>query len=519
MSTIIAFAGNRCVGSGLLAEVTFAAMNAAKADPTTTFLAFDSVTSRPVELDLRGSAAVVQPPPADPSAAEPARGRGRPRLGVTAREVTLLPRHWDWLNGQRAGASATLRRLVEEARKGDAVAGAMREGKESLYRFITAMAGDAPGYEEAVRALFASDAAKFEAESAAWPADVRAHAMTLLDAALGRLPSPLEGVIPADRMADVRRVLGTALPGREIEAAERMSWGFSGAGVFKITVRGMPYLLRLDNPTGPFSSPERQYACQAAAAEAGIAPALLHADTKARISLSRFVATDPFPTDRIAMLTALGKAARTLHATPLFPASIPYFDALDMILGGTLQSGLLPASVFEPAFSAYQRIKAGYPEPNFVSTHHDLNPSNILFVGERPIFVDWETAAQADRFVDLAGLANYFTADARDEAALVTAYFGRDPTAAETARLFLMRQVNRLFNGALLLMTVQREQPNLRVTEADMAAIPPFTAIRHEMPTLATPAGRQRLGCAFINEGAQALASDAFEAALAQAIC
>jgi uncharacterized protein len=374
MPSVIAFAGNRRLAAGPLAEVSLAAMQATKAEPDLTILAFDAVTSRSVDLDPRGLVtATVHEPAAEP---DPARGRGRPKLGVIAREVTLLPRHWEWLNAQRAGASATLRRLVEEARKADAAAGAMREGKESLYRFITAMAGDAPGYEEAVRALFANDGDRFETETAAWPVDVRAHALSLLDAALGR-------VIPAERMADVRRVLESALPGREVEAAERMSWGFSGAGVFKVVLRGTPYLLRLDKPTGPFSDPRRQYANQAAAAEAGVAPALLYADPEVRISLSRFIEATPFTGSRATLMATLGTAVRRLHETPLFAESIPHFDALDMVFGGVRQWGAVPEAVFGPALTAYQRIKAAYPAPDLVSTHHDLNASNVLVVDER----------------------------------------------------------------------------------------------------------------------------------------
>jgi len=514
MSSVIAFSGNQRLAAGPLAEVTLAAIRAMEADPEARLLAFDAVTSRAVDLDLRGGPVAAPAPVAVEDEAEPARGRGRPKLGVTAREVTLLPRHWEWLNAQRSGASATLRRLVEEARKADAAAGLMREGKESLYRFITAMAGNAPGYEEAVRALFANDGAKFEAQTVEWPADIRTHALSLLNAALGRTPSPLESVVPAERMADVVRVLESALPGREIESAERMSWGFSGAGVFKIVARGQPYLLRLDNPTGPYSNAERQYANQRAAAEAGVAPALLHADVEARISLSRFVEATPFKGSRAEMMAALGGAVKKLHGTALFEEQIPYYAALDMILGGTLQGGAVPKTVFAPAFAAYQRIKAGYPEPELVSTHHDLNASNVLFVNDQPLFVDWETASRADRYVDVAGVTNFFAADEAEALAILTAYLGHAPSPYEAARAFLMRQVNRLFFGSLLLMTVTRERPGLVISEAEVAAIPPFTAIRHEAPTLATPEGRVRLGLAFINEGVAAMASPAFEAAL-----
>ena len=101
------------------------------------------------------------------------RGRGRPKLGVVAREVTLLPRHWDWLAAQPGGASVTLRKLVEEARRANLDRDRQRQASECAYHFMSAMAGDMAGFEEASRALFANDAAKFRQQTEAWPADVR----------------------------------------------------------------------------------------------------------------------------------------------------------------------------------------------------------------------------------------------------------------------------------------------------------------------------------------------------------
>lgn len=100
---------------------------------------------------------------------------GRPKLGVVAREVTLLPRHWEWLAQQRGGASAALRRLVDEARRNTTELDKQRRSKESSYRFMTAIAGALPGYEEAVRALFAHDPAIFAERIAQWPQDIQAH--------------------------------------------------------------------------------------------------------------------------------------------------------------------------------------------------------------------------------------------------------------------------------------------------------------------------------------------------------
>jgi len=189
-----AFEGARRIGSGDLAQVAMKAKDAV--DRGGHVLIFDDVTSQPIELDLRGTADEVRtrlaagdrPAAADP--AEPApRGPGRPKLGVVAREVTLLPRHWDWLSTQPGGASVALRKLVEQARHGSEAKDRIRQSQEAAYRFMVAMAGDRPGFEEATRALFAGDADRFEHETASWPIDVRDHTRRLAAIALQREPA------------------------------------------------------------------------------------------------------------------------------------------------------------------------------------------------------------------------------------------------------------------------------------------------------------------------------------------
>ncbi|MDO9404281.1 MAG: DUF2239 family protein [Polaromonas sp.] len=154
-------------------------------------LVFDDHTGRQTELDLRDPLAVVADAatpgdsgerettgsPASSGAAP--RGPGRPRLGVVAREVTLLPRQWEWLNHQPGGASVALRRLVDDARRSGAGADAGRRAQEATYAFISAIAGDLAGFEDAARALFARDAARFTALTTAWPADIQAYAHRL----------------------------------------------------------------------------------------------------------------------------------------------------------------------------------------------------------------------------------------------------------------------------------------------------------------------------------------------------
>jgi len=167
---LFAFAGHRLLARGPAAEVVAAVKTAADAGETV--LTFDAASGRVVDLDLRGdlAAALARLTPA-PEMEK--RGPGRPKLGVTAREVTLLPRHWDWLAGQPGGASVALRKLVEGALKEAEGPDRARRAKEATYRFMTAIAGDLPDYEEATRMLFAGDWTAFDATVEGWPEGVR----------------------------------------------------------------------------------------------------------------------------------------------------------------------------------------------------------------------------------------------------------------------------------------------------------------------------------------------------------
>lgn len=187
------FEGHRRIASGpLLANVL--AIRQALGEPAAgPVLIFDDITGRSIDVDIRGSEAEVRArlATAEPSMAAgmldgedahapaAARGRGRPRLGVVPREVTLLPRHWEWLATQPGGASVALRKLVEEARRASGEKDRRRQAQERAYQFMLAMAGDLPGFEEATRALFAHEPAKVRDLLASWPDDVRDHAMRL----------------------------------------------------------------------------------------------------------------------------------------------------------------------------------------------------------------------------------------------------------------------------------------------------------------------------------------------------
>ena len=203
VSESIAFADDRCIASGAISDVARAVKAMSDARPHARILVFNRQTSEPIEIDCRGSVAEVlervarstagtRVPAAETSSAaapgnetaEAARsGPGRPRLGVVAREVTLLPRHWDWLASQPGGASVALRKLCEQARRAGLSADRKRTAQESAFRFMSAIAGDRAGYEEATRTLFAGDGERFAALIAGWPGDVAEHLHELAAAA------------------------------------------------------------------------------------------------------------------------------------------------------------------------------------------------------------------------------------------------------------------------------------------------------------------------------------------------
>jgi hypothetical protein len=169
---------SKLIASGQLLEVALEAKTYLSKHARSSILIFDNETSRQMEIDFRGSKddvrkrLEVEALPAIP-------GPGRPKLGVVAREVTLLPSHWDWLALQPGGASVTLRKLVDAAKKKNTGRDEIRQAQDAAYKFMTVMAGDRPHYEEALRALYAKDKTKFKKLMEDWPKDIRDHSLKL----------------------------------------------------------------------------------------------------------------------------------------------------------------------------------------------------------------------------------------------------------------------------------------------------------------------------------------------------
>jgi hypothetical protein len=178
-----AFIGSRRLAAGPLDQVALAAKKAIDRGAQQPVLIYNDSTGRAIDIDTRGGDSEVLARLAQPFPPSRPRGRGRPKLGVIAREITLLPRHWQWLATQPGGASVAIRRLVETARRANQEQDKVQQRQEAAYHFMSAMAGNLPNFEEAARALFALDRDRFSELIGRWPADIRDHAFKLAFAA------------------------------------------------------------------------------------------------------------------------------------------------------------------------------------------------------------------------------------------------------------------------------------------------------------------------------------------------
>jgi uncharacterized protein len=189
--TFTAFSGYRRIATGDLQETILRTKACLDRGEMNQILIFEDQTGRQIDFDFRGTpdeviSRLASHPHFAPSNEpdKPRTGPGRPKLGVVCREVSLLPRHWDWLQIQSGGASAALRRLVDEARKNQGGNDRTRGVREAVGKFMWAMAGNLPNFEEASRALYAGDQKQLELMMHDWPEDLRNHIRGLLTVAV-----------------------------------------------------------------------------------------------------------------------------------------------------------------------------------------------------------------------------------------------------------------------------------------------------------------------------------------------
>ena len=269
-------------------------------------------------------------------------------------------------------------------------------------------------------------------------------------------------MIPPEKHAAVTRGMREAFGVTEFEDIRMLKDGMTSALVFRIVVRGTPYLLRITMRTD--STTARHFACMRAAAEAGLAPRVWYTSMDDRISITDFVEAVPFP--QADALLRMPSVLRSLHALPPFPSAPNHLNttctfllnkgpALDGFFQMIQSANLLPNDASEELFARYAEIAAVYPrhDTDMVSCHNDFfKPDNILFDGDRVRLVDWEAAFLNDRYAELAVVANQLVNNEAEERIFLQTYFGQPPDEYQQARLFLMQQVAHIFYALVFLL-------------------------------------------------------------------
>jgi hypothetical protein len=252
-------------------------------------------------------------------------------------------------------------------------------------------------------------------------------------------------MIPENKQLAVTKALQKAFNTDTFENIQQLTKGLSGALVFKITLQGISYLLRIIC-TDTRDKPEYYFECLQTASNAGLAPAIHYLNIDDKISITDYIEDHyfPIPEARIKMADML----RDLHALPKFSHRLNYIDASDIFLQKFLVSDIVPNNEIKDLFESYARIGNVYPRndpDNLVSCHNDVKRDNIIFDGVRPWLVDWEAARSNDRYVDLAAIANFVVKNDKDETDFLKRYFGETFDEYKRGRFFLMRQVVHMF--------------------------------------------------------------------------
>lgn len=286
----------------------------------------------------------------------------------------------------------------------------------------------------------------------------------------------------------IDRALMTAFGTTELDAATPLAGGLSGASLWRIRVGGIAYVMKIEAGQHAVIDPARAYACMRTAAAAFLAPRVRYADPADGVAILDSVtpvSLAEYPAAGHALIVELAQAVRLLHETPAFPPRGDYLDGVGDLIAEFLSLDILEASATDELFALWETLRAGYRTrpSDLVSSHNDLNPGNIVYDGARLWLVDWDAAFLADRYVDLATLANWRSRDAASEAALLSTYFGRAPLAEEQARFDIMRLVNDLFTGVIFLNVMAGERPGVRLDDRTLAG-----------PGLAEIHGRLRIG-------------------------
>jgi len=263
-------------------------------------------------------------------------------------------------------------------------------------------------------------------------------------------------MIPEAKRNVVKQALEEAFGVSEFEDIRMITVGLSSALIFRIVVKGKPYLLRIITRTDDVSDPIHYFGSMKMGADAGLAPRIWYLNNEERISITHFIEPHQFPID--VARAQLPVALKQLHALPPFPERVHWLDFADNCVKKLKDGQILPNKFTAELFERYAEVTNVYPRDiaDWVACHNDLKPENIIYDGDRPWLVDWEAAFLNDRYLDLAVVANFVVRNDEEEAAYLYSYFGTTACEYQRARFFLMQQILHMSYFSFFLLIVSR---------------------------------------------------------------
>lgn len=321
-------------------------------------------------------------------------------------------------------------------------------------------------------------------------------------------------MIPSAYIPAIKKALLELFGLTEWEDIHAISSGLSTALVYRMVVKGKPYLLKIITRTDEKSDPSYEYDCLRKVAAAGLAPAVLYTNVTDKISITDFVEATTFPPERarIQMPALLKK----LHALPPLPLRVNYFEVLDGWIQKLKTGKIIPEHLTTELFRRFEKITAVYPRDirQWVNCHNDLKPENILFDGNKPVLVDWEAIFLNDPYIDLAVVSNFVIDQPGQTNAYLTHYFGYEPSAYQLARFLLVQQIMHMAYFAFFMLKVAGAGNKIDYNTAK----PGFREFHNDMWNgkidLASQEARQQYAWTHYYQLLQNLQSTAFEAAL-----
>ncbi len=301
-----------------------------------------------------------------------------------------------------------------------------------------------------------------------------------------------------------------------------MNRGLSSAYVYKFTVLGKLYFLKINTQIGSFIDIENPHKCMKIAAKAGIAPKVLFCSETDGIYITEYVKAEPLAENFNSfhdLLGVLASAIKGVHDLPPFPKTVNFFDGVDRLIQKFQQSNLLPDRATREHFNLYSEIRKTYRiiENDLVPSHNDLNPNNLLYDGDRLWIVDWDSAFLNDRYVDLAVIAKYFVLNEKHERLLLEAYFGDLMDEEKSSRFFLMQQVCYIYYAINILIYADTIRSNVSVPNNNMdtpRVKDIISMIRKGKPMINSYEVLIEYGKAFLNEALINMRLPRFEKAL-----